>query len=81
MSAHMWFGVWNSWLETSNLHALMSSEFEKFSISVQKSKTNHRHDGMGVFAWNNLGRGDFIGYYYGFMVYCNLSGRPRQHRT
>lgn len=39
----------------------------------------HPNDGMGLVSWKMFRKGDPVGYYYGVLVYANLSRRPQQN--
>lgn len=64
-----------------NIRALIASECEALSVSVQQSTIRNTRASLVLFASKILGNGAVIIYYYGSLVYSNLSSRTQQHRT
>lgn len=81
MGPHKWSRKWRQRLESSDMRALLAAESGALQLSVQPSSIKHPMAGRGLFSMRNIGAGETISYYYGSVVYSDLSGKPQKHRT
>ena len=79
--ASMWKNIWRHRLETMDYKHLLSAECSAMGVLVQRSNIKHASAGLGVFADKNLGEGQLVGWYYGSLVYSDLSGLPQKYKT
>ena len=76
-----WSRLWRQRLESADTQSLLSVECNANSVAVQPSRIRNPGAGMGLFATKNFGYNQVVGYYYGSLVYSELSNEPQRFRT
>lgn len=68
-------------LNLVDIRSLLSVESVTYGCRVSASSIKHDNAGVGVFTNRRIVEGEVVCYYYGTIVYHDLSGRKEIHKT
>ncbi|PXF40303.1 hypothetical protein BWQ96_09986 [Gracilariopsis chorda] len=68
-------------MNLENMKSLLAMEAVQYGLRVGKSTIRHEKAGVGVFATRRIAAGEVVCYFYGTLVYHDLSNRKEVHKT
>jgi len=78
MPVHRWPAIMQSRLHQMDEDSLLQLDAGCNQVFIAKSGVQHPAAGRGCFAANTFHPGELIGFYYGALVYTDLSTRPQK---
>ncbi|PXF46431.1 DNA adenine methyltransferase YhdJ [Gracilariopsis chorda] len=68
-------------MNLENMKSLLAMEAVQYGLGVGKSTIRHEKAGVGVFATRRIAAGEVVCYFYGTLVYHDLSNQKEVHKT
>lgn len=76
-----WSPIWRARFHGLKAEMLLAVECSAIGVTLKKSSIQHPNAGRGVFAARPIGKGTVVGYYYGSLVYEDLSAAGSRLKT
>lgn len=76
-----WPSVLQGRMNLENMNSLLAMEAVHYGLRINKSTIRHDNAGVGVFATRRIAVGEVVCYFYGTLVYHDLTNRKEVHKT